>query len=180
MRYLPLLLICLAACGRSQAPVDNGWETFALGEPALMIKVPGPVQAKSAQVSNETLQIIKRSDTYQYLHPSNAVMGIFQFAEYTTPMGVSPREAMMTGMEKMFKSLNSTDARFKTEDLSLLNRPGVKANGSFTWNNKKWEFSTMVIVVEERMWQMWLAADGTQPDYLSMMNQMFESVGFEK
>lgn len=181
IRFLPVILLCIAACGRSQPTVvESGWDTFALGDPALLIQVPGPVQAKSATVSTETIQILKRSDTYQYLHPSNMVMGIFQFAEYTTPMAVTPNEAMMTGMKKMFNSLNSTDAKFKTEQLDFLQRPGAKAVGTFTWNNKLWEFNTLVIVDDVRMWQMWLAADATTAEYKAMMQKMFESVGFKE
>ena len=107
-------------------------------------------------------------------------MGIFQFAEYSTPMAVTPNEAMMTGMKKMFNSLNTNDAKFKTEEIEFLKRPGVKATGSFTWKEKPWEFNTLVIVESERMWQMWLAADASVPEYKVMMQQMFESVGFKE
>lgn len=175
---LPFIIVIGGGCARSQPAANKDWVRFELGNPKLIVSVPGPVVAKEANVNPETLQILQRSDTYQYLHPTNQVMGIFQFAQYTEPMVVTPQEALMTGLSKMFSSMNTTDAKFDTEELILLYRTGVKAKGGFTFNSRPWVFYSVVVIHGDSMWQLWMAADKTSETHVRMLDDMVESIGF--
>jgi hypothetical protein len=178
MRFAPLFILLFIGCARSQDPVYKDWVSFELGQPALRMQLPGPVVAKEAQVNPETIQILKRYDTYQYLHPSNMLMGIFQFAQHTQPMVVTPSEALMTGMSKMFNSMNSTDAAFETEEVIYLYRQGAKGTGSFTYNGKPWQFVSIVVIHNETMWQLWMAAEKSTTEYTAMLDNIVRSIAF--
>ncbi len=187
MRVTYLLLFLMAGCARSQEAPKAGQEVpkaeegtyFALGEPALMVKLPGPVEVKEANIPNETISQLKRFDTYQYVHPSNKMMGIFQFAQYATFIQNSPEEALMKGVERMFKSVNSTDGEFSTEELIFGAHHGRKAIGSFTYNGKPWTFNSIVFIRADGMWQIWMAAEKNDPASMQMLQSATESLYFK-
>ncbi len=174
-----LCLLLLAGCARSQEQKQPEGTYLALGQPALMILLPGPAEAKETNVPTGTIAQVKRSDTYQYLHPSGRMIGIFQFAQYTTYIQNSPEEALMKGVQKMFEGMHTTDGKFNTEELSFQGVLGRKAYGSFTYNQKPWQFTSAVFLHADAMWQIWMAADQSGTAYTGILETAMNSIYFD-
>lgn len=174
--YCSLLLI-QSACF-SQAVQNTDWKVFSLGDPQLQIQLPGEVTPMESSVPWELINRLQRFDTYRFYHAEGKLVAIFKFIQYNTPIEETTPALLEKEIAEVMKSIKAEQVLHSEKNFKLKKIPGCKSTGSFILHQQQWIFQDMLLRNDSSMWQVWIAAEESDPVYAKTMKDIVKSIGF--
>ncbi|HXR81884.1 MAG TPA: hypothetical protein VN763_13235 [Saprospiraceae bacterium] len=162
---------------RSQ-DVQPDWKVFSLGNPMLRIKLPGEATPMEAAVPSELINRLQRFDTYRFYHGDGKLVAVFKFVQYNAPIEGTTTALLEKEVDDLMTSIKAKDVTREEKDFSLQKVPGRKATGSFTLDHHQWLYADLLLRNENSIWQVWIAAEESDPAYAKTMNQIVKGIKF--
>jgi|GEM_PF-4395824 len=162
----------------AQADKIAGWKVFPLGDPALMIKLPGEVTPMATPVPSDLINRLERFDTYRFYHAEGKVVAIFKFVQYNAPIRETADTLMENEVKAVMKSIDAEQVVHADKDIKIKNIPARKSTGSFLVNQQKWNYQDILVRKDSSMWQVWIAGEDSDPAFAKTVNQVVKSIKF--
>ena len=162
----------------AQAPSET-WKLFPLGNPALNINLPGDAIPMETPVSVEEINRIQRFDTYRLYHAEGKVVAVLKFMQYNAPIEEPAIALMDTELTHIMKSIKAEEILSTGKNIKVKQVPGYKLAGRFMLKQQPWLFQDFLLKKEGSMWQVWIAAEDSDPDYEKTMVKIAKSMQFK-
>jgi hypothetical protein len=156
----------------------TSWKLFPLGDPALHINLPGEVTPMETSVPWDLINRLERFDTYRFYHADGKVVAIFKFIEYNAPIEESADTLMEKEIADVMTTIKAEQILHAEKSIQVKKIPGQKATGSFMLKNQHWVFEDVLLHKGPSMWQVWVAAEESDPAYVKTMNKVVKSIKF--
>ncbi len=171
------LLLLQTAC-LSQAGDTDQWKVFPLGDPPLKIKLPGEVTPMEASVPSDMINRLQRFDTYRFYHAEGKLVAVFKFIQYNTTIEETTSELLEKEVATTMTMIKAEQMEQTGKDIKWKKVPGRHSTGSFLLDNQKWLFQDILLRNDSSMWQVWVAAEDTDPALITKMNQIVKGIKF--
>lgn len=76
------------------------------------------------------------------------------------------------------KAIKAEQVTHAEKNMKLQKIPALKSSGSFLLHQQKWKFQDVLVRQDSSMWQVWIAAEDSDPAYARTMNQVMKSIKF--
>lgn len=131
-----------------------------------------------SSVPADLINRLQRFDTYRLYHAEGKVVAVFKFAQFNAPIVEASSVLLETEISNLMKSIKAEQVVRVDKEIKLNKIPALKSTGSFMLNNQKWIFQDMLIRKDSSMWQVWIAAEDSNPVYAKTMTQVVKSIKF--
>jgi hypothetical protein len=172
---LSLLLFTLFHPCKSQDNAEQ-WKVFSLGDPALHINFPGEVIPKETPLPLDLINRLQRFDTFRFYHADGKLVAVMKFTQYNTPIEEPVGALLDTEVTHIMKSIHAEEVLQQEKDFSLHKYPGRKSTGRFMMEQKAYSFQDVLLKKDNSMWQVWVAAEESDPASVKMMKKIVKGI----
>jgi len=177
-RFVFLLCVLWIANTTWAQETPTQWKIFSLGNPALSINLPGDAIPMETPVSVEEINRIKRFDTYRLYHGDGKVVAVLKFMQFNKPIDEPLIQLMDTELDHIMISIKAEEILSTGKNIKVKQVPGYKLTGRFMLKQQPWLFQDFLLKKEDSMWQVWIAAEESDPAYEKTMLKIAKSVKF--
>ena len=171
-------LLCISVLCKAQEN-EAQWKIFQLGNPALNINLPCDATPMETPVSVEEINRLQRFDTYRLYHAEGKVVAVLKFMQYNSPIEEPPVALMDTELDHIMKSIKAGEILSTGRNFKLHQIPGYKLTGRFMLQDQPWLFQDFLLKKENAMWQVWIAAEESDPSYEKTMLKIAKGMKFK-
>jgi len=155
-------------------PAD--WTVFSLGDPILQIKLPGEATPMESAVPSDLINRLQRFDTYRFYHGDGKLVAVFKFVQYNAPIEETTTALLETEVDALMTSIKAEEVTREDKDFSLQKVRGRKTTGSFALDHHQWIFRDILLRNDTSMWQVWIAAEESDPAYAKTMDKIVKGI----
>lgn len=172
-------LLCISALCKAQENADP-WKLFQLGNPPLNINLPADATPMETPVSVEEINRIQRFDTYRLYHAEGKVVAVLKFVQYNALIEEPANALIDTALNHILKSIQAEEILSTGKNIKVKQVQGYKLSGQFMLKQQPWLFQDFLLKQDDSMWQVWIAAEGSDPGYEKTMLKIAKSLKFSE
>lgn len=158
---------------------QEGWVTISVGQPAMQILLPANPTPQKQGLPPAVKTYIKKHEGFYLKDKPKGVVVTISATEYRDDIKADGR-GVINGTNGQWQETGTKVAVLSTFDKKVSGKNGVQQRGVLLQNGDETEFIDLVITEGNRMWQVIVMADATQPALRPYLQQIVDSVRMMK
>jgi hypothetical protein len=176
MRIL-LFLFCISSLAAASQESTPAWQEATIGSPVLKLQLPGSPTPQDTKLPQTVRTHVK---AYQSSYLKNVIEGLvvtMMYAEYA-PDVVSDAKGAIEGTNSQWETTGVKVAVIGTQDIKVSGRSAIKQQGKLVIGSEEHNFTDIVIVQGNRLWQVIIMAKANNASLQSMSQKIAGSLTF--
>jgi hypothetical protein len=176
MRILFVLLCFVPALLIGQ--VSNlVWQNYALGSPALKVKLPGQPSPQEAKLPQQAMSYIKKYDASYLKDDANGIVVTMMYAWYANNV-VADGLGAIDGTNNQWENTGTKVAIINTENVKISGKSAVKQMGKLIIGGQEHDYMDIVVVEGSMLWQIIVMVRANDTSLKAVMQKITDSITF--
>jgi hypothetical protein len=176
MRIL-LFIACLFPLALKGQDATTTWQDFTIGTPTLKMSLPGKPVPQKPNLPQSVQTYIKNYTSFYLKDVPKGLVLTIMYVEYAVDVLADP-EGALGGTNGQWEKTGSIVSITTTEESKVSGRRALKQKGKLIMGNETHDFSDIVIVHGDKLWQVIIMVKSNDDDLKAMSQKIVSSLTF--